>query len=373
MGDRERFLERLGDMLDRRWLTNDGPFVQELERRVADFVGVSHCVAVSNGTVGLELAIRACGLRGEVIVPSFTFVATAHALLWHGLTPVFCDIDPATHNIDPEQVERLITPRTTAILAVHVWGRACDVSALSDIADRHGIELLFDAAHAFGCSRGDHMIGSFGTAEIFSFHATKFFNTLEGGAVVTDSDEVASKVRLMRNFGFRDHDVVSVGTNGKMNEASAAMGLTLFEDIAGLVDTNRRNYTAYVSRLDGLEGVDTVRYDDTDHNNYQYIVVEIDEARTGVSASSLAQVLHHENVLARRYFSPACHLLKPFRAQSSPPPPSLPEAEALSERVLCLPTGTAVDVEEIEAICQIIRFVVSHGSAVQRRLGGLIL
>ena len=186
IGNRAQLLERINDILDRRWLTNDGPYVQEFERKIAKLVGVKHCLAICNATVALEIAVRAAGLSGEVIVPSMTFIATAHCLQWQEITPVFCDIDPKTHNIDPAKIERLITPRTSGILGVHLWGRACNIEALSEISRQYGLKLLFDAAHAFGCGYQGKMIGGFGNAEIFSFHATKFFNTLEGGAVVTN-------------------------------------------------------------------------------------------------------------------------------------------------------------------------------------------
>src|SRR5438128_1354253 len=200
IGNRERLLARINDLLDRRWLTNDGPYVQQLERNLADFLGVKHCIAMCNGTVALEIAIRALGLSGEVIVPSFTFIATAHALQWQEITPVFCDIDPSIHNIDPHSVEQMITPRTSGISGVHLWGRACDVLALTEIARRRNLKLLFDASHGLGCSHHGRMVGSFGNAEVFSFHATKFVNTLEGGAVVTNDDDLATKIRLMKNF-----------------------------------------------------------------------------------------------------------------------------------------------------------------------------
>ena len=174
IGDRGRLLERINDLLDRRWLTNDGPFVQELERRISEVLAVKHCIAMSNGTVAMEIAIRALGLTGEVIVPSFTFVATAHALQWQEITPVFCDVEPQTFNIDPNLVKELITPRTTGITGVHLWGRPCDAEALTAVACSHNLKLLFDAAHAFGCSYKGRMIGNFGDAEVFSFHATKF-------------------------------------------------------------------------------------------------------------------------------------------------------------------------------------------------------
>jgi dTDP-4-amino-4,6-dideoxygalactose transaminase len=181
--NRARFLELVGDMLDRAWLTNNGPLVQEFESRIAEYLGVKHCIAVCNATIGLELAIRAAGLKGEVIVPSYTFIATAHALQWQEITPVFADMDADTYNIDPGKVERLITPRTSGIIATHVWGRSCDIDALTEICRKRSLVLIFDAAHAFGCSYKGKSIGGFGLAEVFSFHATKFLNAFEGGAV----------------------------------------------------------------------------------------------------------------------------------------------------------------------------------------------
>ena len=232
IGDRARLLARIDDMLDRRWLTNRGPFVQELETKLAALLGVRHVVAICNGTVALEIAARALGLTGEVIVPAFTFVATAHALQWQEITPVFCDVDPATHLLDPARVEAMITPRTSGIVGVHVWGQACNVEALAEIAQRRGLRLIYDAAHAFACSHGGQMIGNFGDAEVFSFHGTKFFNTFEGGAVATNDDDLAQRIRLMTNFGFTGFDtVVTIGINGKMSEVSAAMGLTGLESL----------------------------------------------------------------------------------------------------------------------------------------------
>ncbi|MGH9563652.1 MAG: aminotransferase class I/II-fold pyridoxal phosphate-dependent enzyme, partial [Terracidiphilus sp.] len=256
IGNRENLLARINEMLDRNWLTNDGPFVRQFEKNIAEFVGVRHCVAMCSGTVALEIAIRALELKGEVIVPSFTFVATAHALQWQEITPVFCDIALGTHHLDPKRVEEMITPRTTGIIGVHTWGQPCNVDALSDIARRRNLNLLFDAAHAFACSYAGKMVGGFGQCEVFSFHATKFFNTFEGGAVVTNDDALAEKIRLMRNFGFKGYDnVIYIGTNGKMTEICAAMGLTSFESLGQFVATNQRNYRAYRSGLDGIPGV----------------------------------------------------------------------------------------------------------------------
>lgn len=276
--------------------------------------GVKHCIAVCNATVAMEIAIRAAGLSGEVIIPSFTFVATAHALQWQEITPVFCDIDPQTHNIDPDLIESLITPRTTGIIGVHIWGRPCDTVRLNEIARRHNLKLMYDAAHAFGCSRGGRPIGGFGLAEVFSFHATKFFNSLEGGAIATNNDDLANKIRLMKNFGFHGYDnVIHLGTNGKMVEASAAMGLTNLDHLDDFLNVNRGNCMAYRRELSGIQGLKMVEYDERCTPNYQYIVLEMDERVTGLARDRLIAVLHAENVLARRYFYPGCHRMEAYR------------------------------------------------------------
>jgi len=368
-GDRRRLFDRLGEMLDRNWLSNNGPFVQELEQRIAEHVGVRHCVAMCNATVALEIAVRALGLSGEVIVPSMTFVATALALQWQRITPVFCDIDPRTHTLDGARVEELITPRTTGILGVHLWGRPCEVEALGDIAQRRGLRLLYDAAHAFSCSCGGRMIGGFGDAEVFSFHATKFFNTLEGGAVATNDDDLARKIRLMKNFGFAGYDrVACIGTNGKMNEASAAFGLCTFERLEEIRAINRRNHRLYAEALDGVPGVALVAYDERERNNYQYVVLEVDKDAAGLSRDELLAVLHAENVLARRYFYPGCHRMEPYRTQFPQAGLRLPETERLVNRVLQLPTGTSVGEEEIRAIGGIVRRASAEAERVRRVL-----
>ena len=367
IGQRDRLIARLNDILDRRWLTNNGPMVQEFEARLADFLGVKHCIAVVNATVGLELAIRALGLSGEVIVPSFTFIATAHALQWQEITPVFCDIDPATHNIDPNQVERMITPRTTGVIGVHVWGRPCDIHALQELADRRGLKLMFDAAHAFGCTFQGQKIGNFGDVEVFSFHATKFFNTFEGGAITTNSDDLARRIRLMKNFGFAGMDnVIYLGVNGKMHEFTAAMGLTSLESLDAFMEINRRNYHLYRQLLSDIPGLSMVAYDETEVNNYQYIVLEVDETVTGVSRDDLMRLLHAERVRARRYFYPGCHQMEPYRSYYPHAGLLLPETEKLVKRVLSLPTGEAVGKAEIEGVSHLIHFIIEHGEAISK-------
>ena len=373
IGNRQKFTERVNDILDRKWLTNGGKYVQEFERQLEQFMGVKHCIAICNATVALEIAIRALGMKGEVIVPSFTFVATANALQWQEITPVFCDINPQTHNIDPQQIERMITPRTTGIIGVHVWGRACDVEELSEIAKRRNLHLLFDAAHAFSCTYEGNMIGRFGDAEVFSFHGTKFFNTLEGGAIATNDDALARKIRLMKNFGFTNYDQVDfIGINGKMNEISAAMGLTNLECLDEFIATNRRNYQSYSHHLSNLEGVRLITFNDTEKHNYQYVVLEIDPQITGLTRDQLVAILHAENVLARRYFFPGCHQMEPYRSYFPHSGLLLPHTERLTQNVLCLPTGTAVGETEIATICQLIRLVLQNSDEIMHRLTNTI-
>jgi dTDP-4-amino-4,6-dideoxygalactose transaminase len=353
---------RIDEILQRRWLSNDGVMVQEFERRIAALVGVKHCMAVCNATVGLEIAYRAAGLSGEVIIPANTFVATAHALQWQGITSVFCDIDRKTHNLDPRRVEKCITPRTSGIVGVHVWGRPCDTAALEGIAKKHGLKLLFDSAHAFGCSHEGKMIGGFGTAEVFSFHATKFVNCGEGGAIVTNDDDLAARVRQLRNFGIGGCDhVVRVGTNGKMSEFAAAMGLSSLDSMDEFIQTNKRNYHAYCRMLAKIPGVNVLHYDQNQRNNFQYVVLEVDENESPLTRDQWLQVLHVENVLARRYFYPGVHRMEPYRTLDPATSSRLPVTEAVLKRVLVLPSGTAVELGDIELIGRI--FTDASGAA----------
>jgi dTDP-4-amino-4,6-dideoxygalactose transaminase len=368
IGDREQLLSRLTDILDRRWLTNAGSYVQEFERRIAAEAGVKHCVATCNGAIALEIAVRALDLKGEVIVPAFTFVATAHALQWQRVTPVFADIDPRTHLIDPASVERLVTSRTTGIIGVHVWGQRCDVPALDRIAKRHGLRLLFDAAHALGCGTATRKVGSFGELEVFSFHATKFVNSLEGGAIVTNNDDIARQTRLMKNFGFLGYDNVgTVGTNGKMNEFSAAMGLTSLESMDEFVAINRRNHDLYRTELGGVRGIRLLRYDQSQGSNYQYVVAEVDES-SPISRDLLLDVLWAENVIARRYFYPGCHRMEPYRSLDPDAARHLPATETVAARVLVLPTGQTMTSEHVSRVSSIIRVAVESGREISRQL-----
>jgi dTDP-4-amino-4,6-dideoxygalactose transaminase len=372
IGHRQKFEERVGSILDRKWLTNDGYYVKEFERYLAKFLGVKHCIAMCNATVALEIVIRGLDLKGEVIVPSFTFIATPNALHWQEITPVFCDIDPDTHNLNPQKVEQMITPRTTGIIGVHVWGRPCNIEKLTKIAKQYNLKLLFDSAHALGCTYQGRLIGNFGNAEVFSFHATKFVNSLEGGAVVTNDDDLAKKVRWMKNFGFSDYDRTDyIGINGKMNEISAAMGLTNLESMEEFININYRNYKQYKHKLTGIEGLKIIEFNSEEKYNHQYVVIEVDSSKTIITRDQLIKILHAENILARRYFYPGCHRMEPYRSYFPHAGLMLPETEKLAERVIILPTGTEVTTDQINRICNIIGFAVNNGEEINGRITSL--
>jgi dTDP-4-amino-4,6-dideoxygalactose transaminase len=369
VGDRAALRAEIDSILDRRWLTNAGPTVLAFEAALADRLGVRHCIAVCNATVALEVAIRALGLTGEVIVPAFTFIATAHAVRWLGLEPVFCDVDPATHNIDPVAVEAAVTSRTTGIIGVHLWGNPCAIDDLTSIASRHKLALLFDAAHACLCSRGETMIGNFGALEVFSFHATKFVNSFEGGAIATNRDDLAATIRLMVNFGFATYDqVVSLGTNGKMHEVSAAMGLNSLDSSDQFMETNRANHHAYRVALAGVPGLTIVLGDHRNRSNYQYVVVEVDAEQAGLSRDELVAVLRLEGVLARRYFFPGCHRMEPYASEPRWRHTSFPHTDKLATEVMVLPTGTNVDAAAITAITSIMRIALGDSERVRKGL-----
>lgn len=358
VGDRKIFDRLVDEMFEQRWLTNNGPLVQRFEKQLSEFLGVKHCIAVCNATTGLQLACRALELTGEVIVPAYTFVATAHAMGWVGVKPVFADVKIDTHSLCPESVLSQINDQTTAILGVHLWGRPCDIEGLQRIAECHQLRLLFDAAHAFSCSHQGRMIGNFGECEVFSFHATKFFNTFEGGAITTNNDDLAERIRVMANFGFSGVDgVIELGTNAKLPEVSAAMGLSMFGRIGQFAEKNRQNYQLYESLLGDVPGVDLLSFEAIEQTNWQYVVVLINENEFGVSRDRVHQYLQQNGILAKRYFHPGCHRVSPYRADFLVEGRKLPNTDALCQSVLCLPTGTTIESEDIIRVCQALQSV----------------
>ena len=356
VGDRALFDRFVNQMFDRRWFTNNGVLVQELEAKLCSLLNVKHCVAVSNATVGLQLAFHALDLTGEVIMPAFTFIATPHAAQWGGLVPVFADVKRDDHTICPKSIESLVNDRTCAIAGVHLWGNACDDNAIQSIADRHSLSVVYDAAHAFACAAPNKMIGSLGDCEVFSFHATKFFNTFEGGAITTNNDELAERLRLEKNFGFAGLDnVIHLGTNAKMPEICAAMGLSLLPRLEQLMERNRLNHRLYQAHLDNVQGLRLLRYDERRQSNWQYAVIEIDENQFGESRDDLVNRLHLEKIRVRRYFYPGCHRMEPYRSMPRNRNLSLSNTDLICNRVICLPTGSSIDETDIDRICSLIR------------------
>lgn len=353
VGDQQLFDDLVRGIFERRWFTNNGQLVQKLESRLAEHMDVRHCMLVCNATVGLQLACHALDLKGEVIVPAYTFVATPHAARWEGLDIVFAEPCPETHLIDPAKIESLVTDRTSAIIGVHLWGQPCDTEAIDSIANRLNLKVMYDAAHAFACCHNGKMIGNFGKLEVFSFHATKFFNTFEGGAITTNDDDLAQKIRLMTNFGFASVDkVVHLGTNAKMTEICAAMGLACFEKIDLFLAAYRSNHEYYCELLKPLPGIRVLEYEEG--SNHQYVVIEIDQQHAGIGRDHVADHLRANNVLARKYFFPGCHRMEPYNTLYPEQRERLPITDALCHKVLCLPTGTAVTREDIRRVCDLI-------------------
>jgi dTDP-4-amino-4,6-dideoxygalactose transaminase len=354
--DEKVFFRHVEGMLASRQLTNDGPLVRQLEERICGFLGTKHAVAVCNATLGLQVAAKALGLTGEVIMPSFTFVATAHALEWIGLKPVFVDISPADHNINPDKIQCAVTSRTSAILGVHVWGNPCHTSAIEALADERGLSVFYDASHAFGSSHTGRKIGNFGACEVFSFHSTKFVHTFEGGVVTTNNDELAQKMRLMRNFGFSGFDnVVSAGINAKMSEISAAMGLCCLQAMDEFAAANQRNYRAYRQGLESLPGISVLRYDESEFNNFQYVVMIVDPDECPCTRDEIVDALHAENIMARRYFWPGCHRMEPYRTLEPNGGQRLIHTERVAASVVILPTGPTIAAKSIARVCDVIK------------------
>lgn len=368
LANRERLMERIHDVLERRWLSNDGKYLQEFERRLAELSQTRHAIVYSNATVAIEWMVRALGLTGEIIVPAFTFVASAHAVIPAGCVPVLADVDPETHMLDPSSVRSLITPKTTAIMGVHLWGQPAAIDVLQAIADEHDLYLVFDAAHALGATYRGKPIGGYGDASVYSFHATKFVNSLEGGAIVTDNDDLAARLKQVRNFGFRGYDNVEVvGTNGKMDEFRACVGIGSLEAMNEFIAINRRNWELYNAGLGGVSGIDVYPYPEHEQQNYQYVVLAV-TPECPLSRNELLNVLWTENVQARRYFFPGLHRMEPYRSTPGHVRCPLPGTELASERVLVLPTGQSMDAESVKQVVEIIKTAISRANDVREAL-----
>ena len=361
-GNRGTFDTYLNAAWQTRRFANDGPLALELEERIAERLGVANCVLMSNGTAAMTLLLQILEVSGEVILPSFTFISTAHVLMMLGLTPVFCDVDTDSWNMSTQHCQSLISEKTAAIIPTHAFGRACDVRGLNHLAQQAGVPLILDAAHAFDCSFQGKKIGAFGEAEVFSFHATKAFHTAEGGAVTCTDNALAEKLRLARNFGFVGHDRVNgVGTNAKMSELCAAMGLANLDSFDASVLKNKAVYRAYVDGLADMPGLSLVRYDETESNNYWYIALQV-LPEFGLSRERVVQILQAENVLARRYFFPGCHKMQPYCTMPVGIEAQVPKTDSLSQNCLILPGGSEVDPADATRICTLFASMVRNAS-----------
>ncbi|HNT86831.1 MAG TPA: DegT/DnrJ/EryC1/StrS family aminotransferase [Candidatus Hydrogenedentes bacterium] len=353
----ESFQAHVAGIWERRWLTNAGRLHGELEGRLAEYLGAPHLSLFCNGTIALLAALRLLKIEGgEVVTTPFTFPATAHALTWMGLRPVFCDIDPVTLNLDPGRIEAAITPETRAILPVHVYGIPCDVDAIQGIADRRGIRVLYDAAHTFGARFRGRALAAYGDAAMLSFHATKLFSTIEGGALVVPDAARKREVDLLKNFGIVDAETVAVpGINGKMNEFQAAFGLLHLEQVDREIAARRAIAQVYRDGLGEVPGI-TLPSEPADlEQNYAYFPIFVDPAAFGMSRDDLHRCMLWANIEPRKYFHPLCSRYPCYRELPSARPELLPVAERAAERVLCLPVYSELPLDAVRDVCALTR------------------
>lgn len=352
----EEFIPYLQKIWDGRILTNNGPFHQELEQKLCDYLGVKYLSLFSNGMLALITAIQALKISGEVITTPFSFVATTHALWWNNIKPVFVDIEPDTFNLDPQKIEAAITPRTTAILPVHVYGNPCKVNDIEEIATRYGLKVIYDAAHAFGVKINNTSIANFGDLIILSFHATKVFNTFEGGAIICKSEKEKQYIDQLKNFGITDETtVVSPGTNAKMNEFQSALGLMQLKYIDEAISRRKELTEVYRRELKSVEGVKCLTDITGIKHNYAYFPILVDQKKYGKTRDHLYFELKKHNIYCRRYFYPLISQFPSYRGLDSAAPGEMPVAESVTNKILCLPIYPDLEKVSVRFICDLIR------------------
>ena len=359
----DQVYSQLQEVWNSKWITNNGPKHKELESKLKEYLKADNVVMFSNGTLALELGLKSLDISGEVITTPFTFPATVQALDRNGLTPVFCDIEDKTLNIDASKIEKLITDKTSAILAVHVFGNPCNVEKIKEIADKYNLKVIYDGAHAFGSHINGKSIGSYGDMTMFSFHATKLFNTIEGGCLVFKDNKLYEKLNLLRNFGIVSPEkVVISGTNAKLNEVQAAVGIEVLKIVKE--ERKRRKYIKklYENGLCNIPGIKIVNKLDDENASYQYFTIEIDEDKYGISRDELHVELKKYNIITRKYFYPLCSEFEWYKHLPSAKKENLPVSHEVVKKVLSMPYYGELNIEDVNQICEIIRYIYDYNN-----------
>lgn len=349
----EEFTELLKQIWDNKILTNNGPFHKHLEKALADYLGVKYLSLFSNGTLALITAQQALRITGEVITTPFSFVATTHSLWWNNIKPVFADIEPDYFNLDPEKVEAAITPQTTAIMPVHIYGNPCNLERFQQIADTYGLRLIYDAAHAFGVKVNGESILNFGDLSILSFHATKVFNTIEGGAIVCNDEKTKQRIDYLKNFGFAgETTVIAPGINAKMNELQAAYGLLQLNYIDSRISKRQDIVTFFRDQLRDIDGIKFLEDIDGVKHVYSYFPIFINKEKYGKTRDELYEELKRHNIFGRRYFYPLISQFPSYRGLTSAKHDNLPIASQVTEEVICLPLYPSLSIDAIKKITE---------------------
>lgn len=349
--DMEEFFELQKDIWSRKWITNNGYYHKELENALAEYLKVPYISLFTNGTLPLITALQALKIQGEVITTPYSFVATTHSIWWNGLSPVFVDVDPATDNIDPDKIEAAITPRTTAIMPVHVYGKPCDVERIDAIAKKYGLKVIYDAAHAFGVEVNGKSILEWGDMSTLSFHATKVYNTIEGGALICHSKEMKQQIDDLKNFGFHNEvTVVAPGINSKMDEVRAAYGLLNLRQVDNAIEVRHQVAMRYREALRSVKGISFMDDMPGVRHNYSYFPIFVDAEVYGMTRDELYAKMKEANILGRRYFYPLISAFSPYDKYPSADPRNLPNATKMADSVICLPMHHALTEEDVERV-----------------------
>ncbi|WP_165043364.1 DegT/DnrJ/EryC1/StrS aminotransferase family protein [Dysgonomonas sp. ZJ709] len=352
----DEFIPYLEKIWDNKWLTNNGPFHQEFEKELAEYLGVKHISVFSNGTLALITALQALRITGEVITTPFSFVATTHSLWWNNIKPVFVDIDDKHFNLDPQKIEAAITPQTTAIMPVHVYGNPCNVEEIQRIADIYGLRVIYDAAHAFGVKKNGESILNWGDLSILSFHATKVYNTVEGGAIICQDEKTKQRIDLLKNFGFKDEvTVIEPGINAKMNEIQAAYGSLQLKYVDSYIAKRREIVMLYNKLLKDVKGIQVVDEMDNVAHTYAYYPILVNTLEYGISRDDLYYKLQEHDIIGRRYFYPLISDFPTYRGLPSAKTDNLPIATKAAKEVICLPIYPELELSDVERICSIIK------------------